>query len=102
MIKLSHAFSDNRSLRSLSNFSQSFSDCLSLRLAFSVLISVDVVLSTKLTLFGARVGLTRFCLGRGGMRCSGGGVGGALWEEAVLGDETGWSVLEGERMSSGI
>lgn len=60
MMKLSHAFSDNLSLRALSNFSQSFSDCLSLRLAFSVQVSVDAILSTKLTLFDARVGLKRF------------------------------------------
>jgi hypothetical protein len=102
IIKLSHAFSDNLSSRSLSNFSQSFSDCLSLRQAFSVLISVDVVLSVELTLFDAHVGLKRFWDRVTGIWRSGGGVRGALWEETVLGEGAGRSVLDGERTSSGM
>lgn len=100
-MKLSHAFSDNLSRRSLSSFSQSFSDCLSLRRAISVLISVDVVLSTKLTLLGARVGLKRLWGRATGIWRSGGGVGGALWDETVPGDVMGWSILDRERISSG-
>jgi hypothetical protein len=101
IMKLSHAFSDNLSRRSLSSFSQSFSDCLPLRRTFSVLISVDVVLSTKLTLLGALVGLKRFWGRMTGVWRSGGGVGGALWEETVLSEVTGRSALVGERTSSG-